>query len=116
MGAMSLESFELVMLRRPPNAAQYDDATLERIQAEHLAYHATLREQGKIVTNGPLMGQPDEALRGLTFYRVGSVQEARRLAEQDPSVKAGRLVVDVMQWLCPTGTMALPGHPFVFPE
>jgi hypothetical protein len=34
---MSLESFELVMLRRPPNPAQYDDATLELIQGEHLA-------------------------------------------------------------------------------
>ena len=113
---MSLESFELVMLRRPPNPAQYDDATLERIQGEHLAYHAALREEGKIVTNGPLLGQPDESLRGLTFYRVGSVQEARRLAEQDPSVKAGRLVVDVMQWLCPAGTMAQPGQPFVFED
>jgi hypothetical protein len=48
----------------------------------------------------------------LTFYRVGSVDEARRIAEQDPSVKAGRLVVDAMQWLCPSGTMALPGRPY----
>ena len=113
---MSLESFELVMLRRPANPTDYDEETLDRIQAEHLAYHAALREEGKIVTNGPLRGQPDESLRGLTLYRVGSVDEVRRLAEQDPSVKAGRLVVDVMQWLCPTGTMARPGTPFTFPD
>ena len=113
---MELESFELVMLRRPADPTPYDDETLNRIQSEHLAYHAALRASGQIVTNGPVIGQPDPALRGLTFYRVGSVEEARRLAEQDPSVKAGRLVVDVMQWLCPAGTMAQPGHPFVFPE
>jgi uncharacterized protein len=108
---MDLESFELVMLRRPANPTEYDDATLDRIQAEHLEFHARLREQGLVVTNGPLRGQPDESLRGLTFYRVGSVDEARRIAEEDPSVKAGRLVIDVMQWLCPTGTMVRPGRP-----
>ena len=31
---MELESFELVLLRRPANATAYDEATLERIQGE----------------------------------------------------------------------------------
>ena len=113
---MELESFELVMLRRPADATPYDDETLERIQAEHLAYHAALRASGQIVTNGPVIGQPDPALRGLSFYRVGSVEEARRLAEQDPSVQAGRLVVDVMEWWCPVGTMTQPGRVFALPD
>jgi uncharacterized protein YciI len=109
---MGLESYELVMLRRPADATEYDEATLERIQAEHLAFHARLREEGTVVTNGPLRGQPDESLRGLAFYRVGSIDDARRIAEQDPSVVAGRLVVDVMQWICPSGTMTRPGRAF----
>ena len=108
---MSLESYELVMLRRPTDATPYDDEALERIQTEHLAFHADLRANGTVVTNGPLIGQPDPALRGLTFYRVGSMERAREIAEQDPSVRAGRLVVDVMEWLCPAGTMILPGRP-----
>ncbi len=108
---MSLESYELVMLRRPTDATPYDDEALERIQTEHLAFHADLRANATVVTNGPLIGQPDPALRGLTFYRVGSVERAREIAEQDPSVRAGRLVVDVMEWLCPAGTMILPGRP-----
>ena len=107
---MTLECYELVMLRRPPDATPYDDETLERIQAEHLAFHADLRAEGTVVTNGPLIGQPDPSLRGFTFYRVGSVERAREIAEQDPSVRAGRLVVDVMEWLCPSGTMILPGR------
>jgi uncharacterized protein len=108
---MNLERYELVMLRRLADATEYDDGTLDRIQAEHLAFHANLRAEGTVVTNGPLLGQPDESLRGLTFYRVGSVEEARRIAEQDPSVRAGRLVIDVMSWLCQAGTMRLPGTP-----
>ena len=37
---MNLEAFELVLMRRPGNAPDYDEAELERIQQEHLAHHA----------------------------------------------------------------------------
>ena len=113
---MELEAFELVILRRPPDAPEYDEPTLDRIQAEHLAFHASLRESGKVVTNGPVIDQPDESMRGLTFYRVGSVDEARRIAEQDPAVQAGRLAVDVMTWWCPPGTMTKPGRAITVPD
>ena len=108
---MDLEAYELVLLRRPENAPAYDDAELERIQREHLAHHARLRESGHVVTNGPVTDQRDPALRGLTFYRTGSLEEARRLAEADPAVLAGRLTVDIMTWYCPPGTMTKPGRP-----
>lgn len=104
------------MLRRAPDPPAYDEETLERIQREHLDYHASLRAAGRIVTNGPVLDQPDESLRGLTFYRTGSLDEARRLAEQDPAVVAGRLVVDVMTWWCPAGTMTGPGRPISLPD
>ncbi|MDP9341988.1 MAG: YciI family protein [Actinomycetota bacterium] len=113
---MELEAFELVILRRPPDAASYDEETLERIQREHLAYQESLRAAGRIVTNGPVLDQPDPSLRGITFYRTGSLEEARRLAEQDPAVRAGRLAVDVMTWLCPPGTMVRPGRPVSEPS
>jgi uncharacterized protein YciI len=113
---MDLEAFELVLLRRPVDAPAYDEATVERIQREHLAYHGRLRQEGKVVTNGPVRDQADESLRGLTFYRTGSLGEARRLAEADPAVRAGRLTVEVMRWLCPADTMARPGSSVNEPE
>ena len=108
---MDLEAYELVLLRRPENATPYDDAELERIQREHLAHHARLRESGHVVTNGPVTDQSEESLRGLTFYRTGSIEQARQLAEADPAVLAGRLTVDIMTWYCPPGTMTKPGRP-----
>jgi len=108
--AVNLESFELVLLRRPADATNYPDDVLERIQAEHLAYHARLRKSGQVVTNGPVAEQPDPSLRGLTFYRTGSLEQARRLAEADPAVKAGRLALEVMTWYCPPGTMSRSGR------
>jgi uncharacterized protein YciI len=110
---MDLESYELVFLRRAPNRPEFNDETSERIQREHLAFHKALRESGQVVTNGPLRDQPDDSIRGLTFYRTGSLEEAKRLAEQDPWVQAGGLAIDVVTWWCPAGTMVKPGRPVV---
>jgi len=112
---VDLEAFELVLLRRPADARDYPEEQLQRIQREHLAYHEKLRQSGEVVTNGPVVGQPDPSLRGLTFYRTGSVERSRELAEADPAVLAGRLTVDIMAWYCPPGTMSRPGKAVTLP-
>jgi hypothetical protein len=63
-----------------------------------------------VVTNGPVVEQPDPSLRGLGFYRTGSLDQSRQLAEADPAVRAGRLAVEIMTWYCPPGTMSQPGR------
>jgi uncharacterized protein YciI len=107
---MDLDEFELVILRRPETMPPYDAEERQRIQEEHLAFHARLRESGDVVVNGPLIDQPDETMRGLAFYRVGSLDRARELAETDPAVRAGVLRVEVMHWWCPPGLMVRPGN------
>ena len=107
---MDLEEFELVLLLRPAEPTSYDEDTLERIQQEHLDYLAALRAAGVVVVNGPVVDQPDPKLRGLTFFRTGSLDETRRLAEADPAVRAGRLEVEVMHWWCPPGLMVQRGR------
>jgi uncharacterized protein YciI len=107
-----LESYELVILRRPDGAPDYDEETLDRLQAEHLAYRDGLREQGVLALNGPVDGQSDEALRGLSFFCTGSIEEARRLSELDPLFLAGRLEFDVMSYWCAPGSISRPGQPF----
>jgi uncharacterized protein len=62
------------------------------------------------VANGPVVDQPDTSLRGLAFYRTGSLEQARQLAEADPAVRAGRLTVEIMTWYCPPGSMSRPGR------
>ena len=108
---MDLEAFELVLLRRPDSAPDYPDEEIDRIQREHLAFYAGLRASGQVVTNGPVVEQPDPSLRGLGFYRTGSIERSRELAEADPAVRAGRLAVEIMTWYCPPGTMSQPGRP-----
>ena len=99
--------YTLVILRRPPDAPQMSDEELDDLQARHLAYRAELRRQGVLVVNGPLGEQTDVSLRGLSIYACG-LQEAARLSDGDPSVQAGRLSYDLMEWWVAAGTLSFP--------
>jgi uncharacterized protein YciI len=106
-----LETFQLILLRRPAEAPEYDEATLESIQQQHLAHYDALRSDGRLVTFGPVLEQPDVSLRGIAVFAVGSVDEARALAETDPAVAAGRLAVEAMTYLTAPGSLTPPGIP-----
>jgi uncharacterized protein YciI len=75
----------------------------------HLAHLASLGQQGIIAANGPLRDQSDATLRGMSVYTV-DVDEARRLAESDPAVKAGRFRVDVARWCVSAGRITFPEY------
>ena len=103
----AFDVFILVLLRRPANAPEMSEAELDDLQARHLAYRAELRRQGVLVVNGPLDEQSDTALRGLSIFACG-LDEAARLSDADPSVQAGRLAYDLMEWWVAAGTLAFP--------
>ena len=103
----AFDVFTLVLLRRPVDAPQMSEEELDDLQARHLAYRAELRRQGILVVNGPLGEQSDEAMRGLSIFAC-SIDEAARLSDGDPSVQAGRLAYDLMEWWVAAGTLAFP--------
>lgn len=102
--ARKLDAYTIVFLRRPPDAPELSDQELDALQERHLAFLDSMREAGHALITGPLSGQPDESLRGIAIYRR-SVPETLRLAGQDPSVQAGRLVLEVFTWLMPADTL-----------
>ena len=106
----SFDVYTLVLLRRPADAPQMSDEELDALQARHLAYRAELKRQGKIVANGPLGEQSDISMRGLSIFAT-NLAEAARLSDGDPSVQAGRLAYDVMEWWVAAGTLAFPDTP-----
>lgn len=103
----AFDVFTLVLLRRPPDAPSMTDDELDALQARHLAYRAGLVRQGVLVVNGPLGEQSDPSLRGLSIFACDAA-EARRLSEGDPSVLAGRLSFEVMEWWVRAGSLAFP--------
>lgn len=105
---MEFETYQLVLLKRPAEREDLPEARVQEIQAAHLGHLTRMAREGHMVVAGPFRDQEDERLRGLCLYRVGSVDEARRLAEQDPAVQAGRLEVEVMTWYTQKGALAFP--------
>jgi len=103
----AFDVFTLVLLRRPAHAPDMSDEELNALQARHLAFRAELGRQGVLVVNGPLAQQSDPTLRGLSIFACG-LEEARRLSDADPSVVAGRLAYEVMEWWVGADRLAFP--------
>ena len=97
----------VVVLRRPPDAPEMSDEELAALQARHLAYRAELGRRGAVVANGPFDGQSDPSYRGMSIFACDPA-EAARLSDADPSVLAGRLAYDVMEWWVGAGSLAFP--------
>lgn len=104
----NLEAYQLVILQRPEHPRDYPQDKLDEIQQAHLAHLRELAKAGKLLVAGPLDDQPDPRLRGIEIFRVGSLEEAKRLAGEDPAVKAGRLEPVVMTWYTEKGALAFP--------
>ncbi len=64
-----------------------------------------LADEKKLAIAGPF-GKNDKTYRGLFILNVSSVEEAQRLAETDPAVKAGVFIVDLIPWYGSASLMA----------
>ena len=108
----AFDVYTVVLLRRPPDAPEMSDEQLAELQARHLAYRAELRRDGLLVTNGPFDEQSDPSYRGMSIFACDPATAAR-LSDGDPSVVAGRLAYDVMEWWVSAGSLAFPltDHP-----
>lgn len=95
-----MKTFYMVFLNRGPKRDQ-DSATASQLQKMHLAHMDSLAAQKKLVVAGPFLDEGNT--RGICIYSVPSLEEAKMLAESDPAVKAGRLVVEVRPWMTQKG-------------
>jgi uncharacterized protein YciI len=102
---MELERFSFVLLRRGPRAQEFSEEELDRLQEAHLGHLKDMKERGVMAVAGPFSEQPDDTWRGFCLYTV-DLEEARRLAEEDPSVQAGRMAVEVFSWWTKKGAIS----------
>jgi uncharacterized protein YciI len=84
--------YTLVLLWKGPLRDQ-PEAEADRLQQEHLRHLFTLRNEGRLLLNGPVLDDGD--LAGIGIFAGQDRDAVRAVAEADPSVEAGRLRVDV---------------------
>ena len=93
----------LGFLSRGPKWTPEKTPATEELQKAHIVNINRLAETKKLVMAGPF--GDNGKLRGIFVFKVGSLSEAKELAETDPSVKAGRLAIDVHPWMVPEGIL-----------
>lgn len=84
-----------------------DTAVVRRLIYDHMQYKLRLLADGISLASGPTSDGDDERLAGISLLRAASMADARRIAEGDPAVRAGRFRVQIMQWLVPRGRLSL---------
>jgi len=101
--APEMVTYQMVFLVKGPVWSAEPGPDSKRIQAEHLAHLGKMHKEGKLVLAGPLTD--NGRIRGLAVYKVGTTEEARRLAEADPAVVAGRLAIEAHPWMVEKGIL-----------
>ena len=101
---MQFDRHTLVLLVLRPDAPELSDEEAAELQDRHLAYRADLRDRGYLIGGGPLVDQDDERLRSISIWTCDP-EAARRLSNEDPAVRAGRLAAEVMTWMVPAGNV-----------
>jgi uncharacterized protein len=91
------DRYQLVLLERSPDAPDLDEEAGDRLQRQHLGHFAKMRRAGLLTVAGPIRSDP--AIAGICLYRADTPDRARRLAEDDPAVRAGMYTVRAMDWL-----------------
>ena len=95
-----MQQYFMAFLKNGPIRSQNEE-DVEILQKEHLAHLNKMYELGYADISGPFGDKGD--IRGITIYNVPTLKMADSLANADPMVKAGRLVIEIHPWWAAKG-------------
>ncbi|WP_018611263.1 YciI family protein [Segetibacter koreensis] len=73
-----------------------DSTEAVKIQMAHLKNIMRLADEGKLIVAGPFLD--NQNVRGIFIFNVENIDEAKRLTETDPAIKAGVLEMELRPW------------------
>ena len=97
--ASDMRTYQMVFLKKGPNAPPAAAADQQKMQDAHLANLAELNKKRIAVIYGPVMADAD--LRGIAVMAVADADEAKQHFAADPFVTSGAMVVEVRPWMGP---------------
>lgn len=90
-----MQKYFIAFLKKGPNRSQPEEEA-NKLQAAHMAHLGKMYELGYADISGPFEDESD--ISGITIYNVPTMEMADSLANADPMVKAGRLVIEIHPW------------------
>ncbi|WP_419699420.1 YciI family protein [Mucilaginibacter sp. NFX135] len=92
-----MKKYVLAFLKEGPTQLK-DSAARMQLQMAHLKNITRLAAEGKLVVAGPFLD--DQPIRGIFIFNVETLEEAKKLTETDPAIKAGSLVMELHPFYC----------------
>ncbi|PIS28968.1 MAG: hypothetical protein COT43_05065 [Candidatus Marinimicrobia bacterium CG08_land_8_20_14_0_20_45_22] len=89
------------IIRRGTHWTPESTPQIEELQKSHLENIQKMAETGQLVLAGPFIDDGD--IRRIYIFKVNTMEDVRRLADTNPMVKAGRLVVEIHPWIIEKG-------------
>lgn len=100
-----MRTYYFAYLKAGPNRSQSKEEAAQ-LQRAHMDNIGRLANEGKLIVAGPFMDNGE--VRGIYIFCVATLEEAQSLAETDPAVKAGRLILEMHPWYGSAALMAVP--------
>ncbi len=95
-----MQQYFIAFLKSGPNRSQTEEEA-DSLQVLHLAHLGRMYEEGYADISGPF--GDDGEIRGITIYNTPTFEMADSLANMDPMVRAGRLVIEIHPWWAAKG-------------
>jgi len=92
-----MRKYVLAILKTGPKDGEFTGDARKAVFKGHFDNMNRLAAEGKLAVAGPF-NDPEKKYRGLFILAVATVEEAKALAETDPTVKAGVLIVEYVPW------------------
>lgn len=93
--------FMLIYLSGPERSQ--DSLTLVKLQEGHLNHIDKMAKAGAVLMAGPFGDNTEK--RGVLIFDVATKEEAENWVNQDPMVKAKRLIYEIHPWWCAKGSI-----------
>jgi len=102
-GSLAMELFVV------ESTAETTSEEMQAVLPDHLAYQKDVEAQGKLFLAGPLSDASGELMEGtgMIVYRVGTIEEALKLADADPMHAKGVRSYKIRKWLINEGAISL---------
>ncbi len=95
-----MQQYFIAFLKKGPNRMQ-NKSQSDSLQALHLAHLGRMYEEGYADISGPF--GDDGEIRGITIYNTPTLKIADSLANLDPMVQSGRLIIELHPWWAAKG-------------
>ena len=104
--ARGMRMYVLVILKS--GEKKYTDkAVQDSLFKGHMDNIKRLADAGMLSVAGPLE-KNDKNYRGIFVFNVNTIDEAKKLVDTDPAVKAGIFAYDAFEWYCTAALQQIP--------